>query len=101
MAVSRLDPGTAMMLLRLIASDVELVVLRLADAVAALERGAARLRTRALSVLIHGPLRAIRGIAADPGGELRQVEELVRLSAQLVGHHWRLRGDRGHHRDPD
>src|SRR6201987_5000735 len=35
----------------------------------------------------HGPFRRI---ATDSLNELRQIDDLVRLPAQFVGHHWRL-----------
>src|SRR4030081_3422008 len=42
---------------------------------------------------------ALERIAADSGLQIRQIGEHVRLTAKLVGNHWRLDGNRGDHRD--
>jgi hypothetical protein len=80
-------------------SGFEVVILRLPNAVAALQGAVARLRRpgaiRAVAVLAHYALRTVRRIAADTGCQLRQIEKFVRLTSQFVCYHGRLGGDRG------
>ena len=46
------------------------------------------------------PRRALRGIARDQGREFGELDEIVGLSAQLIGHHRRRRLDGADDRDP-
>ena len=60
-------------------------------------RRSRRIRRRCV-VPAPAPAAAVRRIAADLGPEFAQIDELVGLAAQVVGHHWRPRHQRRDHR---
>ena len=42
------------------------------------------------SAMVDGTRRPVAGIASDPLDQVGEIDELIRLTAQFIRHHWRL-----------